>query len=390
MPLPPAPPADGKLLEASLLAMQRRLGVRFTAGNEVRILRDGEETFPAMLSAIQEAKERILFETYIFRHDRTGVRFFETLLEKARAGVPVYILHDAVGSAEAWELFDLLQAAGAQCAEANPIRFLKRFRRWHNRDHRKILVVDGDVGFLGGINVGDEYVEPGPNRPFRDTHLEIRGPAARHLESAFFEVWNTEAGGKLKGTGHSSPASGEARVLILAETFRRYTRHLRHLHLTAFKSATRRIWITNAYFVPDHQIRKAILNAAKRGVDVRIILPGPIDVPVVRWAAHSLYGVMLKAGVRIYEYQPRMLHAKSVVIDDECALVGSTNLDHRSFYHNLEVQSLVLDEKLTADLAAHFERDLSESLLITKETIQGWPKLLRLFYQFFYLFRRWL
>ena len=386
---PPAQPADEPLgLDPRVLQrLQNRLGVRLTAGNRMRLLRDGAEAYPAMLEAIAGAKERILFETYILRHDHTGVQFFDALLTKLREGVEVYCLYDAFGSLEAYDLFDELAGRGAHCLPVNPAYVLRFLKRWRNRDHRKILVVDGDAGFMGGINIGDEYIEKGASLPFRDTHVEFRGPVVRQLESAFLDLWADQSGMDAPPpTLRSARKEGASRALAVCERFRVPRPALKSLFLTVFGRAQKRLWLTNSYFVPDRRLRREILRAALRGVDVRLILPSISDVPWVRWASRAIYPKLLNAGVRVFEYQPRVLHAKTLVMDERWALVGSTNLDHVSFQHNIESQALVLDTRAAQDLAAMFEQDLAESKEITWKDWAAWPLLAKLWYRFFHLF----
>lgn len=390
--LRPAPSSHaGRLERLSLQYLQQQLGARLTGGNRIEVLCDGEKAFPAMLEAIRHARDRILFEVYIFRHDRTGVEFYEALLERLRAGVQVYLLYDAFGASEAEELFEDLASRGAHVCIVNPPWAFNAIRRWHRRDHRKILVVDGDLAFTGGINIGNEYLHAdGPNHPFRDTHVRIEGPMARKLEEAFIDLWEGQHGTHLKRTHRSAVHAGEMQSLVLAETYRHEKAAMRRLYQLAFNNARRRIWITNSYFVPSAPARRALLRATARGVDVRLLLPGPTDIRVVKWATRSLYPGLLKAGIRIFEYEPRILHAKSVVIDNQWAMVGSTNLDRRSFFYNLEIQALILNKNFTEDLAGVFERDLT---CATEITLEDWKKrssIEKSLYRFFFLFHNWL
>ena len=367
-----------------------RLAARLRPGNECHVLCDGTQAFPEMLAAIEAAKTRIFFEIYIFRDDRWGTRFFDALLERARAGVAIYIIYDAFGAGEAEDLFVQLRGAGARVHIYNPFRWLKKFRILNRRNHRKILVVDGAVGFLGGLNVGNEYIEPGHELPFRDTQLSVRGPMVGQLEDAFIELWEQETGERLKRLHPRQPRPGKGLGLIIAKTPLRGRYLLSAAHHAIIGNAARRIWIANAYFVPTRRIRNALLRAARSGKDVRLLLPGPTDIPLARWASRAQYARLLSAGIRIFEYRARMLHSKTILVDDDWLMVGSTNLDHRSFHWNLEVQAVLKDKAATAELEAAWQADLEcaeEILLEDWHDRSWWEKLLN---RFAYLMHRWM
>lgn len=368
----------------------RRLAPRLRGGNLCHVLCDATLAYPAMLEAIENARERILFEIYIFRDDRWGTRFFDALLGRALAGVKVYLMYDAFGAMEAEDLFVALRGAGAKIHEYNGFRFSKKLARLNRRNHRKILVVDGEIGFVGGLNVGNEYIEPGRDLPFRDTQLSVRGPMVGQLEDAFIDLWRHETGRHLQRSSRPRPAMGEGRGLVIAKTPLRGRYLLSALHRNMLKNAQSRIWIANAYFVPKRRLRKELFRAAQRGVDVRLMLPGPTDVPMVRWASRSQYTRLLQAGIRIFEYRARMLHMKTMLIDEHWLMVGSTNLDHRSFNWNLEVQAVVRDPDAARELEAHWQSDLEQCEEIHLDEWRNrswWEKVLN---RFAYLFHRWL
>ncbi|MCB0218371.1 MAG: hypothetical protein KDH09_01635 [Chrysiogenetes bacterium] len=403
-PSPKPAPTRLNLLSPEQRAMgeaSRMLGARLAkhirGGNTCHVLCDGTQAYPEMLAAIEGAQTRIFFEIYIFRNDRWGTRFFDALLGRARAGVAVYIIYDAFGAGEAEDLFVQLRGAGANVRVYNPFRWSEKFARLNRRNHRKILVVDGQVGFLGGLNVGNEYHDPGTDKPFRDTQLSVRGPMVRQLEDAFIELWEHESGERLRrtrpprpGAAALRPAPGQGLGLIIAKTPLRGRYLLKAAHHGVLRNAARRIWIANAYFVPTRRIRNALLRAARRGTDVRLLLPGPTDAPLVRWASRAQYTRLLSAGIRIFEYRARMLHSKTILVDEDWLMVGSTNLDHRSFNWNLEVQAVVKDQAAAAELEAAWQADLECAEEILLEEWRGrswWEKLLN---RFAYLMHRWM
>lgn len=401
-------PEQRALAEASRM-LGARLSKHLRGGNTCHVLCDGTEAYPEMLAAIEGARTRIFFEIYIFRNDRWGTRFFDALLERARAGVAVYIIYDAFGAGEAEELFTQLRHAGARAHIYNPFRWFKKFRILNRRNHRKILVVDGEVGFLGGLNVGNEYHDPGHDKPFRDTQLSVRGPMVGQLEDAFIELWHHETGERLRRSRRArqrvsesapgpapesgsepAPSAASGLGLIIAKTPIRGRYLLKAAHHTLLRNARERIWIANAYFVPTRRIRNALLRAARRGTEVRLLLPGPTDAPLARWASRSQYARLLSAGIRIFEYRARMLHSKTILVDEDWLMVGSTNLDHRSFNWNLEVQAALKDSAAAAELEAAWQADLEcaeEILLEEWRQRSWWEKLLN---RFAYLMHRWM
>lgn len=349
----------------------RNVEERYVAGNRVTLLRDGREAFPAMLAAIEAARQQVLLEMYWFDSDRIGRRFAAALIDAARRGVEVAVVYDALGSITAdREMFAELERAGIPVLEYNPIApWKRRFRlaRLTRRDHRKILVVDGIIGFTGGINIADQWLpEEEDGGGWRDDMVCIEGPAVRGFVRCFLSAWRSEGGSALRqltairpSEPEIEPARSEAgqRVRVLGEGFR--NRHtISRAYLAHLYRAERRAWISNSYFVPDRNVVRALVAAARRGVDVRIIVPDESDVPVTNWASRAVWGRLLRSGVRIYQWTRSILHSKTAVIDGKWSTIGTFNLDHLSVRMNLEVNASVLDEGFAAMMEASFLRDL--------------------------------
>lgn len=383
----------------------RASGEQFVEGSAVRYLRDGAEAFPAMLGAIASAREQVLLEMYWFGSDRTGRRFAEALMERARAGVEVALVYDAVGSLEAAEsMFDDLRAAGVRVHQFNPVSpWRRRFRldRLQVRDHRKILVVDGVIGFTGGINLGDPWApEAEGGGGWRDDAISIEGPAAEAMRGLFERLWIGQGHGSLRRPRRDLELPSEpARIRVLGESVgprwqvgsrARQRRQIRSAYLSRIYHARKRVWICNSYFVPDPIVLRALRRAGKRGVDVRILVPGTSDVPGTKWAGRATYSRLLRAGVRIFEWSGNILHAKTAIVDDDWSTVGSYNLDYRSFRYNLEVNVTVDDEAFNRKVAASLEQDQNVSLEIQRATWGARPLGGRVLERLFYTFRRML
>lgn len=333
------------------------------------LLKNGEETYPSMLEAIQSARTHICLETYIFRADATGIQIAEALMERARAGVEVNVIADAWGSPLPAGFLRRLRRAGVRFLLYNPVRIswraLKtRFARVWRRDHRKILVVDNRVGFTGGLNIADDYAsETMGGWGWRDTHLRIEGPAVAELLYIFLRTWRAEGGEPLDEDRYRNEARRpDPKVRVLGSDLRRGRMMIRDAYLEAIRNARERLWITSAYFLPSGKLLRAIKGAARRGVDVRLMLAGTTDVPPARYAAQSFYSRLLKAGARIFEWNGTVLHAKTALADDRWATVGSSNLDTMSLRMNLEVNAIVEDRRFNAALARLFEEDLEQCI----------------------------
>jgi cardiolipin synthase A/B len=357
-----------------LVLLSNRIGRRTpTSGNEVKLLVDADATYRELEEAIASAKDHVHLLYYIYQQDQTGKRFRDLLVKKCREGVDVRVLVDGVGSFGTDLFMEPLEQAGGHFAEFLPVGLLSR--HWHPnlRNHRKILVVDGKVGFTGGVNIGDEYT--GRKRrvgPWRDTHLRIRGPAVLHLQEIFTEDWYFATGEDLIAERwYPEPeAVGNLFVQIIASGPDTDTQPIQRIFFTAITSATKRVHLTTPYFVPDEAILVALETAALRGIDVRLLLPEKSDMRLVLHAGRSYYEQLLKSGVSIYEYKPGILHAKSMVVDDRWATVGSANMDVRSFQLNFEVNAAVLGREFAEELEAVFARDLTQARQVTLESIE--------------------
>ena len=368
------------------------LSEAYSANDRVDLLRDGEEVYAAMLEAIRGARSTICLETYILRDDATGRRFAEALAQQARAGVQVNLLYDDWGSSVCEEFLRSLHTAGVRTLAFRPIRiggrlgtFLSRLRK---RDHRKILVVDSRVGFAGGLNIADAYASVADGGGgWRDTHVRIEGPAAISLQDLFLSLWTRHRGAELDPARYASPAFlPPGRVNIVTSD----RRELKKWYRRAFQNAERRIRITSAYFLPTSGILKALMLAARRGVDVRIIVAGTTDVKPVLYAARAIYGRLLRSRVRLYEWRGRVLHAKTAVVDGHLSTVGSANLDALSLNVNLEANVVIEDEAFASQMDRMFEDDLQSCVRVRLRDWKRRPWGERILSQLAYLFRRWL
>lgn len=368
-------------LETLAALEEAATGIPLIAGNKITLLFDGPQTMTAMIAAITSAKDHINLETYIFDQDPLGLRFADLLIAKQQAGVQVSIIYDGVGALSTPEaFFDRMREAGIKLIAFNPVSPLARLGRWeiNHRDHRKILIVDGAVGFTGGVNISGTYANSSffrsRNRPsskvgWRDTHIKIEGPAVAALQWAFLDTWASQQAGDLPERQYFPKLAdvGDKVVRVLAsqpdgdfEIFKAY--------MLAIQEAKKTIHITSAYFVPDQQIIEALCQAAKRGVDVKLVLPGISDVGLITHASHSFYSQLLANGIKIYELREAVLHAKTAVIDGVWSTVGSTNIDTRSFLHNNEINVIVLGDGFGRDMENAFAEDLRDSNEIIVET----------------------
>jgi cardiolipin synthase A/B len=361
----------------------------------VDLLVDGAAAYPAMLDAIAGATREIHLETYIFEGDKTGQRFADALAERARAGVVVRVIIDAIGAFGLTEVMRRrMRDAGVQIAEFHPVAPWRQRFNLSVRDHRKVLVVDGRTAFAGGLNLGDEYapVEWGGGA-WHDVHLRLTGPSVREIQKEFAAAFRyaAESDAEPLVLRRDTPAlAGHARVAVLASRNRRGRKRIRRSYYHAMKRARERIWIAQAYFVPDRALRRILRNAAKRGVDVRIMLPQKSDVRAVYWAARAMYTRLLRWGIKLFEWTPTVLHAKTVCVDGIWSSVGSYNLDWRSFLYNWELTLAIVDAPTAKALENRFEADLASCQAVDLESWGKRPVWNRLLEGFFYTFRRWL
>ncbi len=355
-------------------------GSPLVAGNKVTLLFDGPKTMAAMMDAIRRARDHINLETYIFDQDSLGQQFANLLIEKQRAGVQVNIIYDSVGTfGTPAAFFERMRQAGIQLVEFNPVNPLKAAAGWrlNNRDHRKILVVDGKIGFTGGVNIAADYAfsslfrsEGERNRilGWRDTHVQLQGPAVANLQLLFLQTWAARSSQPLPNLNWFPPlpVAGPELVRVIGSqpggNFEIYK-----AYYLALAEAKKSVHLTMAYFAPDRGVLNAILGAARRGVDVHMIFPGVSDAPLVYYAARSYYQELLDAGVKISEFQDSVLHAKTAVIDGVWSTVGSANVDIRSFLHNTEVNLVVLGADFGRAMEAAFQEDLRNSKPIDRK-----------------------
>jgi cardiolipin synthase A/B len=337
----------------------------------VEVLTNGDQFYEAELEAIQSARSHVCLEAYIFQKGEIATRFIKAMTERARAGVKVRIVLDAIGSFNTWRhTFRELIAAGGEVHWYMPFRWYN-LMRFNHRTHRELLIVDGTVGFLGGAGIADHWYKTRRKRArWRDTMFRVRGRAVASLQSVFAENWVEASGELLTGARYypECQAAGSVAAMVIDSTpsAGRATR-ARMLFQTLIVGAGRSIHITTPYFLPDRGARQALVDAVeKRGVDLKIIVPGKhSDHLLTRRSSRRLYGDLLKHGAQIYEFQPSMIHTKSMVVDGVWSVVGSTNFDSRSFGLNDEANLAALDEGLAARLEQDFQNDLAHSRRIT-------------------------
>ncbi|MDH5822619.1 cardiolipin synthase [Luteimonas sp. RD2P54] len=342
-------------------------GLAPASATAVRLLIDGGGTYEALLADIARARDHVHLEYYIYHPDRCGAALRDALVERARAGVKVRLLIDAIGGSRARHFFGALSAAGGEVAWFHPTRFGRFWQRpWLNlRTHRKIVVIDGRIGYTGGINISEDHDERRRDDAFRDLHVRIEGEAVRRLQKVFVEDW-IYAGADdrcLDGIAAQTPEAdrGPVAAQVLTSGPDSPWESIHRIYVSAIHAARERVWLVTPYFVPGEAAMMALTSAALAGLDVRLLLPKRSDSLLVTLAARSYFDALLDAGVKVYEYGPRMLHTKALVIDDSLALVGSANFDHRSFRLNFEVSVLFDDAALASELAAHVEGELRQA-----------------------------
>ncbi|MFC5459186.1 cardiolipin synthase [Massilia niabensis] len=377
-------------LKALAVLEEQATGVPLIAGNQVQLLFDGPATMREMMAAVRGATSSINLETYIFDQDPIGLQFAELLMEKRREGVRVNVMYDSVGTLGTPQaFFDRMREAGITLLAFNPINPAKAKGNWsiNNRDHRKIMVVDGKVAFTGGINISSDYANSSLFRSrgkpenvdkdkvgWRDTHVRIEGPAVATLQWAFVNNWVRQEAGELPPGDYFprlAPA-GDKFVRVLATEPNGHSEIYRSL-MVAINEARKSVHITSAYFVPDQQIIDALVGAAKRGVDVKLVLPGVSDHGLVMHAGRAFYEPLLAGGVRIFQLQVAVLHAKTAVIDGAWSTIGSANIDRRSFIHNYELNVVVIDPAFGRDMESAFNEDLRDSKEVTLEQWRNRP-----------------
>ncbi len=378
-------------------ALVAGLGEPLVTGNRVDLLQDGPGTYAAMFEAIDNARDHVNLESYILEAEGPGEEFARRLIAKARTGVRVNVLYDSFGSiGTPASYFDQLRANGVNVCEYNPLRRLGNLlsRALHLRDHRKLMVVDGRIGFIGGVNIspvyssgssplaalaasGGEAAAAVPDKPgWRDTHVRVEGPIVAQLQRLFVRHWSKHSSIALRSSHYFPPLApvGNQRVALAAcDAGRRRNPFYRAL-LSALDASQHRIFLTTAYLVPTRRLMRSLLRAARRGVDVHLVLPGVSDFWLPLQAGRSHYGRLLRAGIHVHELHDTLLHAKTSVIDGLWTTVGSSNLDWRSFLHNAEANLVVLDAPLAQEMERVFMEDVARSREILRDewARRGW------------------
>jgi len=379
------------------------VGTPMAAGNRIELLIDGPTTYESMFTAICKATSNINMETYIIEDDEIGRTFSRLLIAKQKSGVQVNLIYDSVGSISTpTAFFDSMKQQGINVLQFNPINPLVARRGWqvNQRDHRKLLIVDGLIAFVGGINISSVYSSgsfgrarvPKGNIPWRDTHLRMEGPVVLDFQSIFLATWSQQKGDPLAPSRYfpEQRRMGSEVVRAIASSPEEPYSQIYATLLSAINNAESKAYITNAYFVPDPQLLAALKNASRRGVDVRLLLPGKSDSSLVLHASHSYYDELLASGVKIYERKEAVLHAKTATIDGVWSTIGSTNLDWRSFLHNQEINAVVLGQDFGSQMERLFEKDLASSKLITLHAWRARPISARIKERAARLWARWL
>jgi cardiolipin synthase len=344
------------------------LGPAFIEGNRNQVLRNGDEIFPAMLAAIRSGKTSINFETYIYWSGAIGQEFADALAERSRHGVKVHVLLDWVGSAKVEKsLVDKMQAAGVEIRKFHPPHW-SHLGRMNNRTHRKLLVVDGRVAFTGGVGIAPQWTGNAQDpEHWRDTHLQVEGPVVAQMQSVFLDNWIKVTGDVLHGPDYfpALQPTGTARAQMFSSSPAGGSESMQLMYLLAITAASRTIDLSAAYFVPDELSIHALLDAMRRGVKLRIVVPGKnMDSETVRRASRGKWGPLLLAGAVIAEYQPTMYHCKVMIVDGLLVSVGSTNFDNRSFRLNDEATLNIIDADFGKAQTVIFEADLAESRVV--------------------------
>lgn len=396
-----ANPTD--MLERHTLIVESVTESPLTKGNKVTLLTDGKATYDAMFAAIKNAKDHINLESYIIEDDETGRKFTDLLLQKQAEGVQVNIIYDSLGSINTpVAFFQRLEDAGIRVVEFNPLNPMNARQDWGltHRDHRKILILDGKVAIIGGINISKVYSsyplrrkqnKSGPIH-WRDTDIQVEGPAVADFQKLFLDTWMMQKGAKpaLRNYFPAPGESGKALVRVVGSTPGETNRIPFIVYVSAISLAEHSIHLTNSYFIPDDQIIDALSDAAKRGVEVTVILPGITDSQLALHAQRHHYAGLLKSGVKIYEHSSSLLHAKTATIDKVWSTVGSTNMDSLSMLSNDEVNAMVLSQEFAAEMEKMFAQDQANSKQILWEEWKKRPYLPRVREWFINLFGRWL
>jgi cardiolipin synthase A/B len=375
------------------IALEQQIGGSLVVGNKATLLQDGPATYQAMFAAIRRAKDHINLESYIFEDGEVGQQFADLLLERQAHGVQVNVIYDGVGAfATGKPFFDRLTQAGVQVLEFNPVNPLALKKPWslNHRDHRKLLIIDGETAFLGGINISSMYSRGSslgssgrpvdPATGWRDTDIQLEGPVVGEFEKLFIQTWDKQKGKPLARREDAAVIQPRGKDIVRAIGSTPDDPYsLIYLTLiSAITNAEKQVYITNAYFVPDPQLVKALSDAAGRGVDVRLILPGQSDSSAAYHAGRSHYSQLLEAGVKIYERRGSLLHVKTAIVDGVWSCVGSSNLDWRSALDNDEINAVIVGREFAQQMQTAYAKDMAASDAIDIASWKRRPILLRL------------
>lgn len=351
------------LASLSRVAQELRM-MPFTAGNATKLLIDGDATYEAMLSAIASAKDYILLQFYIINDDQAGHQFQTALAKQAAQGVRVYVLYDEIGSKLMTRSYlRSLRQTGIHVSAFHTTKGRGNRFQLNFRNHRKILVVDGETGFVGGLNIGDEYLGKDPKlSPWRDTHMQLQGPSVQYLQLSFLQDWYWATGASIEASWQAKIDHQQNATVLVFPTGPADTLQACNLfYVDVIASAQTRLWIASPYFVPDEATLTALKLAALRGVDVRIILPNRPDHLFVYLCSFSYYTELKSVGIKLYRYRDGFMHQKVILIDSELAGVGTVNLDNRSFFLNFEVMAFVTDSAFITNVESMLLQDLNAS-----------------------------
>ncbi|HXI13768.1 MAG TPA: phospholipase D-like domain-containing protein [Thermoanaerobaculia bacterium] len=365
-------PLYGVQTEQFKRTMSSMVGPPLVSGNSIAVYQNGA-AFAPMLDAIKGAQRSITFETYIYWEGETGRSFAEAMAERARAGVRVHVLLDWVGSQKMNQAaLDIIRSAGGDVRLYRPLRWYN-LNRMNNRTHRKLLVVDGQVGFTGGVGIADQWRgDASDPTEWRDSHFKVEGPVVAQIQAAFMDNWTRIGDEVLHGENYfpELASMGSSHAQMFVSSPEAGSERARLLYLLSIAAAQKRIRIATAYFVPDELTIEMLVSARKRGVQIELIVPGPhVDFAVTRRASRALWEPLLASGVSIHEFQPTMFHTKVLIVDDVWVSVGSTNFDNRSFKLNDEANLDVYDSVLAQNLNLAFDHDLARSKAVT---LEGW------------------
>ncbi len=376
------------ILGKHIRLVQSKVESPLVVGNQVKLLQDDAASYHAMLTAIRGARNHINMESYIFDDDHAGNRFAKLLLKKQEQGVQVNLIYDSVGSINTPRtFFDDLKKHGIRIVEFNPVNPLHLKKRWriNNRDHRKLLVVDGRTAIIGSVNISDTYssgpivkskqegTRPGTTTNWRDTDIEIKGPVVAEFQKLFIETWIRQKGPSLGAQDYfpALSAHGHDIVLAIGSNYDSPNHVIYITLMSAIESAENYVHLTCAYFVPDHPLIEALEDASQRGVDVELVLSARSDSSLSLNAGRSHFQDLLEHGVKIFERQGAIVHSKTATIDGVWSSVGSTNLDWRSFLHNDEVNAVILGSDFARQMEAWFQADRADSLQVN---LQDWER----------------